>query len=108
MGIARLALCPRPRTMLRWFLSVFDRDSFFQSRRSIIVASIKRDSQSGIYRIQFCCFGRQYIGSLKTKKLREVRGSLGRAEETLLLIDRDRLEVPMMLIRRRARGEIRS
>lgn len=59
------------------------------------MASIHRDSKSGIYRIHFRCYGRQYMRSLKTKNLREARGSLGRAEETLLLIERGRLEVPV-------------
>ncbi len=59
------------------------------------MASIHRDKKSGIYRVQFRCFGRQYMRSLKTKSLREARGSLGRIDETLRLIGRGRLEVPI-------------
>lgn len=59
------------------------------------MASIHQDRKSGIYRILFRCFGRQYMRSLKTKNLREARGSLGRIDETLRLIERGRLEVPI-------------
>ncbi len=59
------------------------------------MASIHRDKKSGIYRVHFRCLGRQYLRSLKTKNLREARGSLGRIDETLRLIERGRLEVPI-------------
>jgi len=60
-----------------------------------IVASLEFDSSSRRYHIRFRFDGKPYKRSLKTGDDREARARLGRIEETMLLIERGRLELPL-------------
>jgi integrase len=58
------------------------------------VAWLDFDNAAERYRVGFRFDGRQYRRSLKTSDAREARALLGRIEETILLIERGRLELP--------------
>ncbi len=57
--------------------------------------SLERDAASGRYRIRFRFAGAEYKRSLKVTTEREAEALLGRVEETILLIERGRLELPV-------------
>lgn len=58
------------------------------------MAWLEFDNAAERYRIGFRFDGRQYKRSLKTADRREANALLGRIEETILLIERGRLELP--------------
>ena len=59
------------------------------------MAYLEVDPDSGNYRVRFRYAGRSYKRSLKTKQHREAQAIRGRIAETLWLIERGRLEVPV-------------
>jgi hypothetical protein len=58
------------------------------------MASIDLDPKSGNYYIRFRYGGMLFRRSLKTKDRREANAIRGRVTETILLVQRGRLEVP--------------
>lgn len=58
------------------------------------VAHLEHDARFNIYRIRFRYAGREYKRSLKTGISREAHAAKGRIEETILLLERGRLEMP--------------
>ncbi len=58
------------------------------------MASLKQHPESGQYHLRFRFEGQSYRRSLKTGNRREAEAVLARAEETMLLIRRGRIEVP--------------
>ena len=64
------------------------------STQSRLMASIQKDSRSGRYHILFRYGRRQYRRSLNTSHQREALAVCGRVEETLTLLQRERLEMP--------------
>jgi hypothetical protein len=64
------------------------------SQTGIAVAYLELDPLSQHYRVRFRYAGKQYKRSLRTSDSREARGLKGRVEETILLLERGRLEMP--------------
>ncbi len=58
------------------------------------MAGIQLDPKSKRYRIRFRYGGQEFKRSIKTRSKKEAGAILGRVEETLILIERGRLEVP--------------
>lgn len=58
------------------------------------MAFLQHDQRSGRYRIRFRFEGQEYKRSIRTANEREANAILGRVEETIILIERGRLEVP--------------
>jgi integrase len=58
------------------------------------MAFLDRHPSTGVYRIRFRFAGREYFRSLKTRDRRDAENLLGRADETLRLLERGRLELP--------------
>jgi hypothetical protein len=59
------------------------------------VASIIHDSDSGKYHIRFRFAGMSFKRSLKTSNKQEARSAQGRIEETLRLLERGSLSIPV-------------
>ena len=59
------------------------------------MASIEYDEASGRYRIRFRYAGKPYKRSLKTSEKREAEAIVGRVEETIRLLERGRLDIPL-------------
>ena len=59
------------------------------------MASLEFDELSGRYRIRFRYRGHPYKRSLKTIDAKEAQGVLGRVEETIRLLERGRMELPL-------------
>ncbi len=59
------------------------------------MAHLEHDLRFDLYRIRFRYAGREYKRSLKTNDHREARAVRGRIEETILLLERGRLEMPV-------------
>jgi len=59
------------------------------------VASLEFDKAANTFLVRFRFNGRSYKRSLRTGNNREARAVLGRIEETILLIERGRLEMPV-------------
>jgi integrase len=64
------------------------------SSKARAVAHLEHDQRFNIYRIRFRYAGREYKRSLKTDQAREAHAMRGRIEETILLLERGRLEMP--------------
>ncbi len=64
------------------------------SQTGVAVAYLELDPLSQHYRVRFRYAGKQYKRSLRTTDSREARGLKGRVEETILLLERGRLEMP--------------
>jgi site-specific recombinase XerD len=58
------------------------------------MASLDFDPASGRFRIRFRYAGRPYKRSIKTTNPREAKAILGRVQETLMLVERGRIEIP--------------
>lgn len=58
------------------------------------MAFLQHDQRSGRYRIRFRFDGQEYKRSIRTANEKEANAILGRVEETIMLIERGRLEVP--------------
>ena len=63
------------------------------SQTGVAVAYLELDPLSQHYRVRFRYAGKQYKRSLRTTDSREARGLKGRVEETILLLERGRLEL---------------
>ncbi len=59
------------------------------------MASLRQDSRNGRYHVLFRYGGRQFRRSLNTTQQREAKAIRGRIEETLALLQRGRLEMPI-------------
>lgn len=59
------------------------------------MASLEFDEVSSRYRIRFRYSGQTYKRSLKTTDVKEAQGILGRVEETIRLLERGRMELPI-------------
>lgn len=59
------------------------------------MASLEFDELSGRYRIRFRYGGQPYKRSLKTRDAKEAQGIVGRVEETIRLLERGRMELPV-------------
>lgn len=58
------------------------------------MAHIRRDPKSGVFFIRFRFGGRSVQRSLKTKRQPKADAISGRIRETILLIERGRIEMP--------------
>jgi integrase len=58
------------------------------------MAHLRRDPKSGIFSIRFRYGGRSFNRSLKTRDDHEARAISGRIRETILLLERGRIEMP--------------
>ena len=58
------------------------------------MASVQREKGSGFFYIRFRYGGRPFRRSLKTTNEREAEAVKGRVEETIILLERGRLEIP--------------
>ena len=59
------------------------------------MASIEFDEASKRYRIRFRYGGKPYKRSLKTTEKREAEAVVGRVEETIRLLERGRIDIPL-------------
>jgi site-specific recombinase XerD len=87
-----------PRFSRRSILANFRRSkSGIESRtteRYSSVASLDHDDKSGRFRIRFRYGGRDFKRSMRTMNRREAEAIRGRVEETIMLIERGRLDIP--------------